>query len=74
MTTQYLTQLALYIRVTGIITQTIALVALLTSCQPKVSDQQLKTWHQEAVAENDRLVQTSPSPTDPDLAPNPIQC
>jgi DMSO/TMAO reductase YedYZ molybdopterin-dependent catalytic subunit len=57
MTTQHFTQFALYTRVAGIITQTIALGALLTSCQPKVSDQQLKTWHQEAVAENDRLTE-----------------
>ncbi len=57
MTTQHLTQFALYTRVTGIITQTIGFIALLSSCQSKVSDQQLKTWHQEAVAENDRLTQ-----------------
>jgi DMSO/TMAO reductase YedYZ molybdopterin-dependent catalytic subunit len=58
MTTQHLTQFALYTKVAGIITQTIALVTLLTSCQPKVSDQQLTRWHQEAVAENDRLTQS----------------
>jgi DMSO/TMAO reductase YedYZ molybdopterin-dependent catalytic subunit len=57
MTTQHLTQFALYTRVVGIITQVIAPIALLTSCQPKVSDQQLTRWHQEAVAENDRLTQ-----------------
>ncbi|NJM45010.1 MAG: molybdopterin-dependent oxidoreductase [Alkalinema sp. RU_4_3] len=57
MTTQHLTQSHLYIRLSGLIIQTIALVTLLTGCQSRVSDQQLKAWHQEAVAENDRLTQ-----------------
>jgi DMSO/TMAO reductase YedYZ molybdopterin-dependent catalytic subunit len=57
MSTQHLTQFALYIRVIGIITQVITPIALLTNCQSKVSNQQLTRWHQEAVAENDRLTQ-----------------
>jgi DMSO/TMAO reductase YedYZ molybdopterin-dependent catalytic subunit len=57
MSTQHLTQFAVYIRVIGIITQVITPIALLTSCQPKVSNSQLTRWHQEAVAENDRLTQ-----------------
>jgi DMSO/TMAO reductase YedYZ molybdopterin-dependent catalytic subunit len=55
MTIQHCTQSKLCTGVIGVITQTIALVTLLTSCQLKVSDQQIQTWHQEAVAENDRL-------------------
>jgi DMSO/TMAO reductase YedYZ molybdopterin-dependent catalytic subunit len=57
MTTQHLTQFALCMRVIGTITCVIVPITLLASCQPKVSDRQLKAWHQEAVAENDRLTQ-----------------
>jgi DMSO/TMAO reductase YedYZ molybdopterin-dependent catalytic subunit len=57
MTTQHPTHRPLYTSLPSIVLRTIALLTLLTSCQPKVSDRQLSNWHQEAVTENDRLTQ-----------------